>query len=294
MSIHFLLVISDTCQMKFQAETLMRSIMYFSKQDVYFTIVVNGECSGPINKPIKLSKSNFDNFFISKHAEVLSCPYHWLVPTPSRWFVEPKAETCVLIDADMIACKDISPLFDLDKKCIYGVTAFDATAFTVPISNSNWRSLGFSQSDWRSLGFFDNNDCKYYFNFGMLVVPSEYMLTIGNMMMDVLPVVLCKFKKYEYFAAQISLAYVLKNSSINKNILPQEFNWYDLLPEKNLDNILFLHYMNNKKFFVDLKSSLNLESNFKGLLDLKTPLESQYDNYTKKISNIIGVIFNQI
>jgi lipopolysaccharide biosynthesis glycosyltransferase len=279
--------------MKFQAETLMRSIMYFSKQDVYFTIVVNGECSGPIKKPMKLSKSNIDNSFISKHAEVLSCPYHWLVPTPSRWFVEPKAETCVLIDADMIACKDISPLFDLDKKCIHGVTAFDSTS-NIPISNSNWQPLGLSQSDWRSLGFFDNNDYKYYFNFGMLVVPSEYMLTIGNMMMDVLLVVLCKFKKYEYFAAQISLAYVLKNSGINKNVLPQEFNWYDLLPEKNLDNILFLHYMNNKKFFVDLKSSLNLESNFKGLLDLKISLESQHDNYTKKIINLIGMIFNQI
>jgi len=265
--------------MKFQAETLMRSIMYFSKQDVYFTIVVNGECCGPINKPIKLSSSNLDNFFISKHAEILSCPYHWLVPTPSRWFVEPKAETCVFIDADMIACKDISPLFDLDKKCIHGVTAYN-----VPIS----------RFDLQSLGLFNVSDYKYYFNFGMLVVPSEYMSTIGNMMMDVLPVVLCKFKKYEYFVAQISLAYVLKNSGINKNVLPQEFNWYDLLPEKNLDNILFLHYINNRKFFVDLKGSLNLESNFKGLLDLKISLDSQYNNYTKKISNLIKMFYDQI
>lgn len=276
MSIHFLLVISDTCEMKFHAETLMRSIMYFSKQHVYFTIVVNGECSGPINKPIKLSKSNIDNLFISEHAEILSCPYHWLVPAPSRWFVEPKAETCVFIDADMIACKDISPLFNLDKKSIHGVTAYN-----VPIS----------RFDLQSLGLFNSNDYKYYFNFGMLVVPSEYMLTIGNMMMDVLPVVLCKFKKYEYFAAQISLAYVLNNSGLNKNILSQEFNWYDFLPEKNLDDILFLHYINNKKFFVNLEGSLNSKINLKGLLDLKTPLESQHNNYTKKIRNIIEMLY---
>lgn len=248
--------------MKFQTEILMRSIIGFSNQDVYFTIVVNGECSGPINKPIKLSKSNIDNLFISKHAEILSCPYHWLVPVPSRWFVEPKAETCVLIDADVIACKDVSPLFDLDKNCIHGVTAYK-----VPMN----------EFDWRSLGFFGNNDYKYYFNFGMLVIPSKYMLTIGNMMMDVLPVVLCKFKKYEYFAAQISLAYVLKNSGLNSNVLPQEFNWYDLLPEENLDNILFLHYMSNRKFFVDLEGSLDL----------------QHNNYTKKISDLIGMLSKQ-
>lgn len=248
--------------MKFQAETLMRSIMYFSKKDVYFTIVVNGECSGPIKKPIKLSKSNIDNPFISKHAEILRCLYHWLVPVPSRWFIEPKAETCVLIDADMIACKDISPLFDLDKKCIHGVTAY-----RVPIS----------RFDWQSLGLFNSNDYKYYFNFGMLVVPSEHMSTVGNMMMDVLPVILCKFKKFEYFAAQISLAYVLNNLGVNKNVLSQEFNWYDFLPEENLDNILFLHYMNNRKFFVDLKGSL----------------DSHHNNYTKKISNLILMLSKQ-
>lgn len=262
MSIHFLLLISDTSEMKFQAETLMRSIMYFSKKDVYFTIVVNGECSGPIKKPIKLSKSNIDNPFISKHAEILRCLYHWLVPVPSRWFIEPKAETCVLIDADMIACKDISPLFDLDKKCIHGVTAY-----RVPIS----------RFDWQSLGLFNSNDYKYYFNFGMLVVPSEHMSTVGNMMMDVLPVILCKFKKFEYFAAQISLAYVLNNLGVNKNVLSQEFNWYDFLPEENLDNILFLHYMNNRKFFVDLKGSL----------------DSHHNNYTKKISNLILMLSKQ-
>lgn len=266
---HYLLLISDNEQMCFQAELLMRSIMYFSPKDIKnnFSVVVNGNKSGSLGNCVSLSKYNTSNSFINKNAEVFCCNYHWIVPTPSRWFLEPKDKNCVLIDSDMIACKDLTPLYDLKKDCFYGVPAF---------------KIPMTQREWSQIGFFNKIDFLNYFNFGMLVVPSDLMRVIGEMMLNILPVILKKFKKYEYFSAQVALAYILKNLQVKKEILSKNFNFYDInqlsfVDDKSeLDDIIFLHYMKNRRHFVNLKDSIDVKHN----------------EVTKKISSLVNILFN--
>lgn len=261
---HFLFLISENANMCFQTELLMRSILYFSPHgsDTKFSVIVNGDKSGPIKNPLKIINHKLKNSFINKHAEVLSCEYHWLVPAPSRWFINPRCKSCVFIDVDMIACRNLFPLYNLKKNFIYGVNSI---------------KIPMNQKEWERLGFFSKSDFKYYFNFGMLVVPSYLMLKIGNMLMTILPVILQKFKKYEYFAAQIALACVLKKLKIKKIVLPRNFNYVDTPnhDDDNFDDILFLHYVHNRKYYKNFQSHLTVEENV----------------YTKKINEIIKKIY---
>ena len=262
---HYLLLISDNEQMCFQAELLIRSIMHFSPKDIKnnFSVVVNGNKSGPLGKSVELSKYRLNNNFINNIAEVLYCEYHWLVPTPSRWFITPQDKTCVFIDVDIVACKDLSSFYELKDNCIYGVAALK-----IPMSNFEWSQLGFNQ----------NKDFINYLNFGMLVIPSNLMSKIGLRLIENLPIILKKFKRYEYFAAQIALAYVFKNLDVPKVILPQIFNFFDTNETlDDLDNVLLLHYMKNRKFFKNLETSYDVQEN----------------EITKKISSVVKLLYNK-
>lgn len=230
MSIHFLMLISETPEMLFRTEFLIRSIKRFSKDfPVFFSIVVNGYSDTHLIKPC-LSKGRVDNSYIVKNAEILRSPFKWHLPIPHRWFVEPKSEVCVFIDADMIACQKLDSLFDLDKGVFHGVEAY-----------KNHLTL----QEWRSLGI--EKDLRY-FNFGMLVVPSHQLRAIGECLLEITKEVVEAYKSHYYFAAQIALAKAIHILNIQTNCLPKTFNWFDLWPESDLSQILFLHYMNNKHY----------------------------------------------
>jgi hypothetical protein len=231
---HFLMMISDDSTMIYQTEMLIRSVKKFAPGPSEFSIVVNGQAVVPTTEmwirraTAEVVPGQLKNGYISSNAEILFCPYHWRTYTPSRWFIKPKSETCVFIDADMLACCDLTPLYELDKNTVHGVAAF------------NWH-LG--EDHWKSLGL-NQDEIQYYFNFGMLVVPAKYMTAIGNQMLDMLPKML---HEHSYHAGQISLALSLKKLGIPRNSLPNKFNWYDTLLPDNLDEIILLHYFCNRE-----------------------------------------------
>lgn len=220
------MMISDNPTMRKQTELLIRSIKLFSKgKPTAFSLVIQGFEKSSIKKPLILPKIDYKYKYLSSATDVYYCPYYWELGAPCRWFIEPKMDMCVLIDVDMIACNDLSSLYELDKDTIHGVTAFNTTK----LRDKEWESIGVER--------------KNYFNFGMIVVPSKYLHEIGNKLFDVYPEMSKKFNNY--YSGQISLAYIMKN--MKKNILPQKFNWYDKLPFEGRDKIIFLHYFSKSK-----------------------------------------------
>lgn len=246
------MLISDRQDMIFRVEFLIRSIKKFSPKPAFFSIVVNGQQKTSI-KPFKLTKGSINNKYISENADIFNCQYHWEIPVPSRWFIEPKTDTCVFIDADVIACKDLSSLYDLKKDVVHGVTG----PFTEMITKKQWESIGFF-----------NTEFKYYFNFGVVIVPSKHMLDIGNNIFENmakimnLPYLPNKLNvPPKYFAGQILLAYTLKNMRIAMNVMPNKFNWFDNLPTQNINEIVLLHYIENKYSINNLSEAISASEN---------------------------------
>jgi lipopolysaccharide biosynthesis glycosyltransferase len=222
-------MISDKPDMVFNLEHMMRSVKKHSgDRKIAFSVIVNGNSIQPLTGEPKLTKRLFHNAYINSHAEVYDCPQHWTMHVPSRWFIEPKMEQCVFIDTDIITCNDLTPLYNLRKDTFYGVQALKN-----PLSQAQWQQIDVT-----------SNDLKSYFNFGMLVVPGQFMKKIGFKLIEKLPIYKKQFKEAEYYAAQIALCTILKELDIKRVTLPKEFNWLDLNPEpQNFKNILFLHYL---------------------------------------------------
>lgn len=239
---HYLMMINNKPDMVFRAELLIRSIKYFSNDlPSEFSIVVNKNDKNlwKSGYNLNLTSGNIDNKYISLNADVFECPFHWSVPMPSRWFIKPKMDTCVFIDADIIACKDLAELYNLEKNVLHGVTTHKKH-----MQEYQWNLIGFNE-----------NDLKSYFNFGMLVVPSKYILDIGNKMLDNVLKIMDMFPEHAYFSGQIALAYTLKELAIPLNVLPNKFNWYDLLPENNNKEIIFLHYFMHQNYIKNRKTA---------------------------------------
>ena len=224
-------MISDNQEMAFRVELLIRSIKKFSNQPTTFSVIVNGTENKPLTLPLNLTVGTIGNKYVADNAEIHRCPYHWLIPAPSRWFIKPKSDPCIFIDADMIACRDLTPIYNLSKDYLHGVTALNSH-----LNANQWKSLGMESSD-----------LERYFNFGMLVIPNKYMIDIGTKMFDHIQKITSSFPEHQYFAGQIALACTLKELKVPLNVLPKKFNWYDLLPPQNLEEILFLHYMSNQR-----------------------------------------------
>jgi hypothetical protein len=228
------MLLSEKPDMLFSADFLMKSVRrYAAGRPVQFSAVVNGDettSTGWIERPFKLKPGKIDHPAF-KEVEVWRSPYHWEMPVPSRWFIPPRSDTCVFIDADMIACRDLGPLYSLNRESVHGVPAYNTV---MPIEK--WNLLKFNY-----------DDLKYYFNFGLVVVPAQYMTLIGHRLLRIMPFVLERFPEYHYFAGQIALACALRQMGLNRCPLPGSFNWYDILPPpEDLDSILFLHYMSNR------------------------------------------------
>jgi len=239
--------------MLFQTELLIRSVKkYSSHRHSFFSVVVNGSMQSPIVAP-NLSPGHVNNEYINRNADIWYSPYYWSIPIPHRWYIEPKSETCVLIDADIIACRDISPIYQIDLSIFHGVLAY-----TNPLSASDWGSLGidglYSVNQYKKRNGMVHYENRYedgmplsYFNMGMLVVPSRYLRAIGERMLVITSHIINKYPELYYFAGQIAVAKALYDLQIPTNQLPNIFNWYDILDPIGLDKIIFLHYFSNRK-----------------------------------------------
>ena len=257
---HYLLMVSNEKSMLFRAELLIRSIKKFSyNKPVVFSLVINGTQNSEIDKNLKLIDCTVENDYISKNSSVFYCPYHWKIPFPSRWLIDPKMETCIFIDADVIACNDLSQLYNLEKNKIHGVTAFDNKIL--------------SSEKWKKIGFFED-DLKNYFNYGVVIVPSKYVSNIGKEILNNFLKIKNIFKEQEYFTGQITLAYVLKKMNLPVNILPNKFNHVDMLLPNKIEEIIFLHYILNKK-------------NISKISDLFIRSENKYMELIRKTANKI-------
>lgn len=241
---HYLSMISDRPTMVFQLEHMMRTIKRYSGgQKITFSVVVNGNSYEPAKEKPNLTRRSFHNSYISTHADVYDCPQHWTLHTPCRWFIEPKMKQCIFIDTDIIACSDLSPIYSLDPNIVYGVTALKN-----PLSASEWNEIGMTAED-----------IKYYFNFGMVVVPSQYMKTIGLKLMDKVNAFQERFKEIKYYAGQIALSHTLKELKLDRIALPKEFNWLDSHPEPDsFKNILLMHYTLKSKKLPDKESACSI------------------------------------
>lgn len=244
---HFLMLVSDKSDMWFRMELLVRSVRKEAHgRPCHFSVVVNDNEPGPFASPLRLVKREIPNRFLARHVEAFRCPYHWSVPAPSRWFLEPKADRCVFIDVDMIACKDLGPLYDLDPETVHGTTAY---------------STALPMRDWERIGFGKEN-MKFYFNFGMVVVPSRHVRSVGDRMMENVPKFMEMFPSHRYYGGQIALAYTLEELGLPRNVLPSAFNWYDLLPfPSDPSEILFLHYFSRQGSVCDHVSMSALGDN---------------------------------
>jgi lipopolysaccharide biosynthesis glycosyltransferase len=210
----------------------------------FFSIVVNGNKQGVPKKPVTLFPGTINSRYLMTQCDVYHSHYYWSTPVPWRWFIEPKADKCVFIDVDIIACNSLAPLYALDSKRFYGVQAF---------------SSAMSKTEWQQLGFTNNELANYYFNFGMLVVPSSRMRDIGNRLMDNVFWIVKQYPHHFYFSSQIALAYTLKEMGIQTNPLSHSFNWYDKLPfPEDQSRIMLLHYFTHQNAVVDTGTATSL------------------------------------
>lgn len=214
-----------------QTELLIKSIKKFSgNKSNYFSLVLQGYDQSKIIQPLPLIPTKISNRYISENAEILYCPYFWEKGTPCRWFIQPKSETCILIDVDMVACKDLSPLYNLDKNKIHGTTAF---------------ANHLNEKEWSSIDL-NEKDRPFYFNHGLIIVPSKNLQIIGKQLFEIYPDMQKRFTKHAYYSGQISLTYIIKKMQLNRNLLPKNYNWFDSYPFQEMkENPFFIHYFRN-------------------------------------------------
>jgi hypothetical protein len=250
------MMVSENKKMIAQAEVLVKTIKKFSKgKPAEFTLIIQGSEKGPLKIPLSLvAYENGFSTYLQRNIEILYTPHYWELGAPCRWFVKPRRPMCVFIDVDVVACSDLSPMYELDNNVAHGVTAFK-THF----DDQEWFSIGLTQEDR-----------KNYFNMGMVVIPSEHIKEIGSRLFEVYPDIQNKFPEKAYYSGQISLTYILKSMKIKSNCLPSKFNWFDAKPYDEMkETPIFLHYFwrNNK----DPNSN-----------NLMTDIDSFYGNVFKK------------
>lgn len=252
---HYLMMISEYPSMMRQAELLIKTIKNFSYgKPVEFTLIIQGFHKGPASLPLPLIRiSKKGSYYLGNNVEILYTPYYWELGLPCRWFVKPRCSMCVMIDVDMIACSDLSPMYELEKDKIHG-----AGTYTFHLSDDEWKSIGM-----------DDSDKRFYFNMGMIVVSSDYLQKIGRGLFNIYPEIQKKFPNHAYFAGQISLSYVVKQMNIGRNLLPRKFNWIDFYDYESMkEPPIFLHYIKNRNNEKNIRSALSnntkdLDSNYK-------------------------------
>lgn len=253
---HYLMMVSETPSMMYQAETLVRTIKKFShNKPVEFTLILQGYDKGPIKLPLPMVKiDKISCEYLQRNVEIVYTPYYWELGAPCRWFVEPRRSMCVFIDVDVVACSDLSLMYELDQDAIHGVKAM------IPhLNDEQWDSIGLNK-----------HDREFYFNMGMVIVPSKHIKEIGTKLFEIYPKMQELFPKKSYYAGQISLTYIVKQMGLKRNSLPKKFNWFDMRPYCQMkEKPIFFHYFINRNKHDNEKLALrdNANVDYKRLFD---------------------------
>lgn len=252
--------------MLLQAEWFVKSLRKFDTES-FVTIVITGDSPLP-NYSLRNYSTNND--YLNNNAEILYCEMSHSLHPPIRWFVEPKSETCVLVDSDVLVC---SPIQVPDPSMFHGVIAHKS-----PCNSEQWFSLykNFDlnlELNYRSN--YQNQSCPYYVNFGVLFVPKDSLLPIGNYLkenMNEIWKVLNRIGGDTYYVSQIVLSMALSKLNIKVNALPLRYNYpdtptYDRSHKDEMENAIFYHYLslkykiyNNETLSMFLNSPNELEN----------------------------------
>lgn len=241
---HFLATVSDDPKIMFRLELLLRSLKHFAGRDYHFSTVLTGrEVSRKWSKEsMAVADSNVRQHvqraypYVAKHSEVFYCPYHYVTHPPCRWFVPIQSDPCVFIDADVLCCSSLEPLAELSKDRVRGLTVY-SNDIDYPI--------------WLKLADFREEDMQFYFNYGVVVVPQQFIPTIGEELFTSLPSVENTLtERFSYYAGQVGLCRALKVLKIRRGLLPMRFNFADCMSHNHYSDefskLVFYHYFTNK------------------------------------------------
>jgi len=250
---HFLMTLNiNNKKMEFQVESFIRSLeLLGGVSDYKLTLVLTG--NNALKHNIKLARTRINNSFIDKRASVFFSDCHYKFHPPVRWFVKPQSELCIFVDSDVLVCSEIK----LPDPNIFS----SVIAHQSHYSMANWKKI-FERFDVPFPGVlyqsnFYRQVCPYYVNFGLLIVPAEYVDQIGmylkNNMLDIMNF-LSKIRSKNFFSPQVALTLALERLSIPKQDLPLRYNYpdvptYDKRCPEELENMMFYHYLILKEKF---------------------------------------------
>ncbi len=250
MTPHFVMIITANEAMQLHTRLFLMSLEKYGKlTDYHCTICIQNH--EKITDKYILDRADIKTY---DNREGYDPP--WLGGLP-RWRVQPKSDVCIFVDADMLVCSDIRPLF-VNANCVRGMIAYHSPFLGQEFASSSmmcWRLL------YEKLGMdfpntlyeYSNKEgdlTPYYINYGCIVVPSKYMTEIGNKIENIIHT-LHDFQP-NYFNGQIAFTIVLNSLSIPTEALSPRFNFFefdkliDLYPEEFKKCVLF-HWFFEKK-----------------------------------------------
>lgn len=227
--------------MESQAELLFRSLeSHGGLRDWHATIyILEGERIG--------------NEYLKSFADVVEYERDTTYQRPwnvsPRWRCQPKSNTCICIDADVVFLDNFSLLAQEcdDEAAVYGVKAWHS-----PFWNRH-------REQWKEV--FDAAELPlpesvqqgvympYYINHGLIVVPAEYMPMIEQAVRNVSYQVYSAIPGLYYFA-QLKTTVALESIGLPRKLLPGKFNSKHLQP----DTVIW-HYTDRR--LEDVKAVLN-------------------------------------
>lgn len=237
---HILLAVSSNYL--FLVETLVRSLVKFGKLDFFADLVVlNADKLIRIDEFKYISRYCDVSYSIKRHED------HY----PPRWFIKPKSDVCVFLDFDILICSSIKPLVDI---CVKEEKFCAVPAIKSSIGLEEWHRL-FALCNvkfpHKMIKTQDGSISPYYVNYGMLAMPAKFVNSIKEVILKNVEIVK-RFTSQPYFIGQISLAISLAQTDTPTLILPKRFNYTDNLDDnvekEELDNIVFYHMLELKKY----------------------------------------------
>lgn len=247
---HFLITTNPTVPRLFQAETLVKSLKAFSglaQVDVTLVLTSNS-LTESLDMTLKPTKSK--NAYLDKNCEVLSSNTHWSTHPPVRWFVQPKHDTCVFLDTDVLAAGPIE--FDTQGK-FWGMLAHSAP-FKMDLWQKFSRACAFDLPNKKYLSMHTKEAMPYYVNFGVLFVPSFLVTKMRNNLLINMKVANKFFYSTlnnNYYASQAALTATIYQLGIPHDELPLRYNYSDFpvhdkhSPEE-MNNCVLYHYLHLK------------------------------------------------
>lgn len=241
---HFVIVMSANKKMQFQAEILLRSIVYYGKcLDFYCTIFI-------------LEGEKIDNQFIIKNADIKTYKrepkYKHPWTAAPRFNVKPKSDMCIHVDCDVIVCKDICEFLSYcqgEKIC--GVIA-DIHPF------SSWvdiyKNFGLALNA-RYICRKSRIPCPFYVNNGVVAIPSGYVPQLRESIKQVIE----KLGDDNYYIGQIATTIAIEILGLPVKEIPAKFN---ASSDEITDDIVFCHYVFSNHIS-SLRDVMNLNTNLK-------------------------------